>query len=212
MLLRRIIDISMTISLMLLMSFQVTGQALHEWIGAFMLILVLIHNYLNRRWYGTIFKGKYNLLRFCRTLIILALLISFILTGVSGFIMSDEFEFLNIRSLVWSARLIHLSSSYWSFVLMGVHLGFHWAVFVKFFPKYLKYPAVIFSLYGLYLNIKSGVFDYMFLVNQFTFFDYDKSWYAAIFENILMLGFWTFTGYYLSKIILNYISRRVRKN
>jgi len=42
------------------MAYQVTGEVLHEWIGMGMTALVIIHQILNRKWYGAIFKGKYN--------------------------------------------------------------------------------------------------------------------------------------------------------
>lgn len=57
------IDFLMTVLLFLLMSYQITGQELHEWFGAEMLVLFLLHNILNIRWYGSLFKGKYTLLR-----------------------------------------------------------------------------------------------------------------------------------------------------
>ena len=48
------IDLLMTILLLLLMAYQVTGEALHEYIGAEMIILFLLHNFLNIRWYGSL--------------------------------------------------------------------------------------------------------------------------------------------------------------
>ena len=57
---KRIVDVCMTVLLLCLMAYQVTGEALHEWIGIGMTILVIIHQILNRKWYGAIFKGKYN--------------------------------------------------------------------------------------------------------------------------------------------------------
>ena len=57
---KRIVDVCMTVLLLCLMAYQVTGEALHEWIGIGMTVLVIIHQILNRKWYGAIFKGKYN--------------------------------------------------------------------------------------------------------------------------------------------------------
>ena len=59
--LKRIVDVCMTVLLLCLMAYQVTGEALHEWIGIGMTVLVIIHQLLNRKWYGALFKGKYNL-------------------------------------------------------------------------------------------------------------------------------------------------------
>jgi len=42
--LKRIIDILMTIVLLFLMAYQVTDERNHEWLGAGMLVLFLLHN------------------------------------------------------------------------------------------------------------------------------------------------------------------------
>ena len=43
---KRIIDVLMLITLMCLMSYQITGEVAHEWIGISMVILVIIHQIL----------------------------------------------------------------------------------------------------------------------------------------------------------------------
>ena len=63
------IDLLMTALLLCLMAYQVTGQKLHEWFGTGMLVLFLLHNILNVQWYGSLFKGKYTLLRTMQMLI-----------------------------------------------------------------------------------------------------------------------------------------------
>ena len=40
---KRIVDVCMTVLLLCLMAYQVTGEALHEWIGIGMTVLVIIH-------------------------------------------------------------------------------------------------------------------------------------------------------------------------
>lgn len=69
MMFRRIVDICMTILLLCLMAYQITGAVLHEWIGMAMTLLVIVHQILNRRWYGALLKGKYNLYRFSQTIV-----------------------------------------------------------------------------------------------------------------------------------------------
>ena len=51
---KRIIDVCMTILLLFLMAYQVTGEVLHEWIGIGMTVLVIVHQILNRKWYGAL--------------------------------------------------------------------------------------------------------------------------------------------------------------
>lgn len=41
---KRIVDIGMTILLLCLMAYQVTGEAAHEWIGMAMTVLVVVHD------------------------------------------------------------------------------------------------------------------------------------------------------------------------
>ena len=70
------IDFLMTVLLLLLMAYQIIGQELHEWLGAGMLILFLLHNILNIRWYGNLFRGKYTILRLMQTIINFSVLAS----------------------------------------------------------------------------------------------------------------------------------------
>ena len=57
---RRIVDVCMTVSLLFLMAYQVTGEVLHEWIGMGMTVRVIVHQILNRKWYSAVFRGRYN--------------------------------------------------------------------------------------------------------------------------------------------------------
>jgi hypothetical protein len=70
------LDVVMIVLLLIQMAFQVTGQESHEWTGAGMFIVFLLHNVLNIRWYKTLFKGAYTAIRFFQTLINLAVLVS----------------------------------------------------------------------------------------------------------------------------------------
>ena len=58
MIIKRIVDAAMTVLLLCLMAYQVTGEMAHEWIGMGMTVLVIIHQVLNRKWYGALFKGN----------------------------------------------------------------------------------------------------------------------------------------------------------
>ena len=133
------IDLLMTALLLCLMAYQVTGQKLHEWFGTGMLVLFLLHNILNIRWYGSLFKGKYTLLRTMQTLINISVLISMLCLGFSGIVLSRHiFAGLPIQGPMATARTMHLAASYWGFVLMSVHLGMHWGMIVGMFRRLLK--------------------------------------------------------------------------
>lgn len=120
-----IIDLLMTILLLLLMAFQITGQEFHEWFGAGMLALFLAHNILNFKWYKSLFKGKYSIVRVLRVTVNFALLFSILCLAYSGIVMSHYvFGFVSISGQMALARQMHIAASYWSFVLMSAHLGF----------------------------------------------------------------------------------------
>ena len=66
---KHIVDILLGVGLLLLMSYQVVGEAGHEWTGIAMTVLMIIHQILNRKWISALFKGKYTLLRIAQTFI-----------------------------------------------------------------------------------------------------------------------------------------------
>ena len=101
------IDLLMTILLLLLMEYQVTGEALHEYIGAGMIILFLLHNFLNIRWYGSLVKGKYPVLRILRTAVNFSCLAAMLIQAYSGIVLSRYvFATLPINGGMATARVM----------------------------------------------------------------------------------------------------------
>ena len=198
---KTIVDISMTVLLLCLMAYQVTGEALHEWIGIAMTIVLISHHVLNIKWYTTLFKGRYNSYRFISTAVNALLLISIVITAVCGMSMSNHaVPFLyGMLNMIFS-RTMHLGMSYWSFILMGIHLGFHFPVIIaKFrFQKKLQTiimaVSVIFAGIGLCLFIRNGILDYILFRTHFAYFDYEKAGIVVFSENLIELLFFCFVG------------------
>ena len=209
------IDFLMTVMLLVLMAYQVAGQKLHEWLGAGMLVLFILHNILNIRWYGSLFKGKYKPLRIVRTIVNLGVLAAMLCLAFSGIVMSRyAFEPLKIHGPMATARSMHMSASYCGFVLMSMHLGMHWGQIIGMFRGFfkenkssarvviiwvLRLAATAVAVYGLYLFIHKDIPSYMFLKNDFVFFDFEKSAISVLMENAAMMGTWVFAGYYATK-------------
>lgn len=198
---KRIVDTAMTVLLLLLMAYQVTGEMAHEWIGMAMTVLVIVHQILNRRWYSALFKGRYNPYRALTTALNILLLASFALTAFCGMSMSGHaVPFLYGMAPVSFARRMHLSMSHWAFVLMGLHLGTHIPAMtagLKLKNKTKTVLACVFSCIGgigLYLFLRSGMPDYLFFRVPFAFLDYEKAGWLVLLENLLMLSFWAFIG------------------
>lgn len=219
MILKISIDFVMTILLLLLMAKQLTGDFAHEWLGTGMFILWIAHHILNFKWYGHLFKGKYTLIRAVQTVINILLLLSMIGTMVSAIILSREaFAFLPISSGIALARPMHILCSFWSFVLMALHLGLHWNMILGMIRKasgtisqrsikvVLRTVCAVFAIYGLYAFIKNQFLSYMFLTSTFVFFDFERPLLLFFVEYAAIMGLFVFLAYYGTKG-LQYLSR-----
>lgn len=204
---KRILDIVLTVALLILMSMQVTGQLSHEWIGIVMFALVILHHILNRKYYAAIFKGKYTPVRVFQLIINTLLLLTFICTPITGMMMSRyATPFMNGLLKASLVRQLHLALSHWSFVLMGIHLGVHFGIITAKLPKKaVKIAAGIvmggISICGFFLFFTSNILDYMFLKNSFAFLNYAKAWWQVLLENLAMLLAWGFAAYLLSLLL-----------
>lgn len=194
---KRSVDVAMIILLLLLMAYQVTGGAAHEWIGMVMAVLVIVHQILNLRWYRTLLKGKYPAARIIMNLTDILLIAAFVLTVFCGMSMSAyAVPFLYGMVKTSFARRTHLSVSYWLFVLMGIHLGFHMrAMFMKSRLGRKRQTAVpvcfaVIAGVGFWIFLRNKIPDYLTFRMAFGFLDYGKAVWFVLLENVLMCFFW----------------------
>ena len=203
------IDIMMTLVSIVLMggNYLFPADIVHEILGVGLFVLWSVHIFLNRRWYGAIFKGKYNPYRVMQTVINCCILICTIFLMISGIILSNQlFTFLNIQSGLGFARIAHLLSSHWYYLFMSLHIGLHMGrlfqnVAAKIIPRIL---LVLTSLYGLYAFIARGVWKYLVLKQQFFFFDLERGYILFAMDYISII--------ILFATILHLIASRLKKN
>ena len=210
-----VFDFIMIILLPLLMSYALIGEDLHEYLGIAMFAVFIIHHILNRSWFRSAFKGRYTPYRiYSNTINILLLIIMFALP-VSGILMSKHaVPFLSITSGASFARTVHMTTSYWGFVLMSLHLGNHAAVMMNGMRKMfhikekssartavLRVIAALISVYGIYAFIKRELLNYLFMQMMFARFDPNESkalFFADYISMILMLAI---VSYYIGKAL-----------
>ena len=188
------VDTCMTVLLLCLMAYQVTGETLHEWGGILMTVLLIVHHVLNFRWYRSLFKGRYNAYRVITVLVNTLLLGCIALTALCGMSMSAHAApFLYGLLPVSFARQMHLALSFWSFVLMGFHLGLHVPAMTAAF-KWNGKVKIALSLFcaataglGFRLFLKNSLPDYMFFRTPFAFLDYEKAALLVFAENLAIL-------------------------
>lgn len=204
-------DALMTVALLLLMPYEMVGEAAHEWIGAGMFLLFILHHILNRKWTGNIGKGRYTPYRILQTVLVILVLVCILGSMISGIILSRHlFAFLDIRGFSGPARIIHMTCAYWGFVLMSLHLGIHWGIMTGMAGKLFEQPSAVrkwlarlagfrIAAYGVWAFIKRDVLSYMLMQVHFVFFDYEEPVIFFILDYMAAMGLFVLIGHYLSR-------------
>lgn len=214
--LRKIINILMTCFFIILMGYHITENKIHEYLGVVTLILMIIHNILNIKWYKNIFKGKYSFQRVMYLCIDLLLLIDTIGIAVSSIMISaNVFAFLNIPTTMLG-RKIHMLCTAWGFVLISAHIGLHLNSIISRLKDKLKkstfeyvlyFLMLLVVIYGGYSFISNKLWEDMFLMNDFKFFEFDKSPIIFYLEYIASLIFVSFIAYGLFNIVKKIVNK-----
>lgn len=196
-LVKRLTNAAMTVLLVCLSAYQVTGQEAHEHLGVVMVVLIVAHNWMDRRWYGALLKGRYALSRAARTAVNVALAICIAALAWSGAAMSGyALTFLNMSGMTAAARAVHLAASYWAFALIGIHIGMH----ARIKSRAVVASALAAAALGAYVFISSEIPSYMTLASQFVYFDYDEPALSVFAQNISMLVAWAVLGWIINML------------
>lgn len=215
------VDAVMTIALLFLMGYPFWGDVAHEWAGAGMFVLFIVHHILNKNWYRSLFKGKYTPARIFGLAVDVLVFLAMAGLMVSGIMLSNHvFAFLGIHGGMGFARLLHMAASYWGFVLMAAHLGLHWGMIAGMTRKLFKITAPskkpravfvvlggIIAVYGFSVFIRRNLLSYMFLLTRFVFFDFSEPVPLFYLDYGAMMGTFIFLAYYIS-VFLKKIQRR----
>ncbi|MCI9156891.1 MAG: DUF4405 domain-containing protein [Lawsonibacter sp.] len=200
--LRISVDIAMTILLLVLMAYYITGNLLHEWLGAALYLLFILHHMLNLPWYWALLKGRYRAVRTAHTILNFLLLASMLgLMTSSVMISRNVFGFLGIRASEFGRRL-HMASAAWGFVLMSAHLGLHWGVAasrVNISPHICRMIAIALSTYGFFAFLSQQVGAKMFLLVKHTIFNGETALLFFVDHCSIMVLF-VYFAYYSMKL------------
>lgn len=213
------IDVVMTLALLFLMGYHFWGEALHEWVGAGMLALFIVHHILNRHWHKTLFKEKYNALRIITLCVDLLVLLAMLAQMYSGIVMSRYvFDFLPSIGGMSLARRLHILGAYWGFLLMSLHLGLHWnmilgmsrkAMGIKSSSKIRSIIAFIIGLaiagYGVWAFIGRDFPTYLFLKSEFVFLDYSEAKILFYIDYLALMGLCIFIAHYSTNLLVQMI-------
>ncbi len=130
--LKLILNILLTIVMLLLMdprSFY--GLGFHEWAGLFIGLFFILHKALNWTWIKKVtvcfFRSSPGRARlnYILDVLLLAGMVLMILSGIA-IARTINFSWLNLGGSRIFWRVMHISSSYITLALFGIHLGLHW--------------------------------------------------------------------------------------
>lgn len=206
------LDILMTILSVILMggTMLFPDDRMHQICGIALVVMWAVHIILNRRWYGSLFKGKYQPFRIMQLVVNCGVLICAMLLMLSGLLMAWFIPADWVGGALDFARITHLLASHWYYIFMALHIGLHAAMIAgKCFDKLgnrggrvvPRIICILISLYGVYAFIVRGVWKYMFGLHQFFFFDFERGYVLFALDYISIIVLFGTVSYYLSKLI-----------
>lgn len=200
------IDLVLIFALPILMGYSLVSEFYHEIIGISIGVLFVVRMVLNRKWFSSLFRGRYNIRRIVMLIVNLCLIISMLNLMVSGvFISKHVFRFLGIHTLSSQMRKIHMLASYWGLLILSFHAGIHGSVMIsKLKPKPAKYAVgsvfLLISAYGVHAFDKRGFYDFLFGKVVFVFFDRSEPFVYYYLDYLAVMILFMTLGYLFIKL------------
>jgi hypothetical protein len=201
MFIKLVIDVTMTVLLLAAMGYPITGILIHEVVGAVLLILFIVHNILNRRWYKTILKGTFNIRRMLSITVNLLFLVSMATVMISSVPISRKIlSFVPINNDMVFMQ-IHVMTSYWGFILMAIHIGMSWGTIINAMRKMtgitdpsrirtvsLRILAVLIVTYGVQTSFERDLGAKLFVYDPFGSWNFDESSMNFLIDYLSVMG------------------------
>ena len=202
------LDILMTLLSIILMGGTILfpNDRVHQIFGIALVILWVVHIVLNRRWYGALFKGQYKPYRIMQLIVNCDVLICALLLLISGLLMAWFIPSDWVGGALGFARITHLLASHWYYIFMAFHIGLHGTMLaskIKIRGLATQIICLLISLYGIYAFILRGVWKYMFGLQQFFFFDFNRGYVLFALDYISIIVLFGTIAYYLGKLIVS---------
>lgn len=211
---KKTLSLVMVLCILVVMDYRFITNTIHEMLGLFTLLLFIIHNTLNRRWYMAISKGKMDLLRILKTFTNLLLLLMMVLVAVTGVLISQTiFASLSLSDNILVHEL-HILSAYSGFILIAIHLGFHWNELFGKLYRLLKINrtsssfillsrlASLFIIgYGIYASFTRQIGSKLLLQHVVTGWAATPSLIDFIVDYAAIMGCYVAITYYLTQLV-----------
>ena len=201
------LDILMTLLSVILMGGTVLfpDDRIHQICGISLIVLWVVHIVLNRRWYGALFKGKYQPYRIMQLVVNCGVLVCALFLMISGLLMAWFVPGEWVGCALGFARTTHLLASHWYYIFMAFHIGLHAAIIASKMKIHVIVPRVIciiISLYGVYAFITRGLWKYMFGLQQFFFFDFERGYILFALDYVAIIVLFGTVAHYIGKLLV----------
>ncbi|EID84724.1 hypothetical protein MSI_17730 [Treponema sp. JC4] len=203
--LRMPLDILMTLLSIILMGGTVLfpDDRIHQICGISLIVLWVVHIVLNRRWYSSLFKGKYQPYRIMQLVVNCGVLICALFLMISDLLMAWFIPADWVGGALGFARTTHLLASHWYYIFMAFHIGLHASMIatkIKIRGIVPRLICILISLYGVYAFIARGLWKYMFGLQQFFFFDFERGYMLFVLDYISIIVLFGTVSYYIGKL------------
>ena len=203
---RSFIDIAMTLLSVILMggTMLFPNDLVHQILGIVLLFLWAFHVALNQKWFTSLFRGKYTPFRIMQIVVNIGVLFCAAMLMISGLLMASFVPSEIVGDALGFARVSHLVFSHWYYLFMSFHIGLHLNMMMSKMRLNGIAPKVIIALvsvYGAYAFIVRGVAKYLFLAQQFFFFDFERGYLLFVLDYISILFLFATISHLASKLI-----------
>lgn len=160
----RKVKIALDIVMLLLFIVELAGMfvpsKIHMALGVLLLVAIVCHNIVNRKFYATLLRGPYTLRRLANTLNIFLLLLCFLVLAVSGLMLGVSSLSGSPAGLAMNWRSVHLLAAIGALLLLLFHILFQGRRY--FFSQ--KLVAVILPVF---IVATAGIFGLPYLDRWF---------------------------------------------
>ncbi|RVL95612.1 DUF4405 domain-containing protein [Sinorhizobium meliloti] len=207
--LRLFLDLISVGLLLSAMAYYAFDNATHEIIGTAMFLLLIAHNIFNRRWYGTIGRGRPTARRMITKTINLSLLFTIVLLVATSLMISQTvFNFLPLTGTL-TIRQSHILVAYVALLIVGLHLGLHWPMLAGLVRSrygsstgtrrwiYIhRSVAMAVAAVGVYALYAQDVGSKLLMQHTFEFSDLQKSVPMFIILHLAIVGLFACLAHY----------------
>jgi len=166
--LKLLFDLVLTVVMIVLMIYTLTGDFWHEVLGIAIFLMFFVHVAVNYKWIVAVtkklFNGKFTLSKL-KYILNFLLFIAVIITAVSGILIAKEIlTIFNTDNFpLWI--FIHALSAYISLAIISIHIGLHWKMIVELTKRFLGIKEVkstrsvickLFSVAIILMGLKSS--------------------------------------------------------